>query len=180
MSWRTLVAAAAIGTVITGCDRDRLPFFGQRGAQEPAPVEEAPAPVVEPEPAPVEVAPPPAPQPAPVRTPQPISRPVTGLQDEPWTPAHFGTVDPGMSRNQVLEQWGPPVAERQAGNWTYLFFRNGCEVTCGTFDVVMLEGGQVVDAIVRAQTHHYSGVSSSPRGSTPQPRLPDQGGVNGT
>ncbi len=85
-------------------------------------------------------------------------------QDEPWTPQFSGTVDPGMTADQVIATWGPPVAQRAAGNWLYLYFRNGCEYTCGTFDVVFLQDGQVVDAIVRAGNHIYSGVSSSPRG----------------
>ena len=85
--------------------------------------------------------------------------------DEPWTPTHSGTVDPGMSRDQVIGVWGPAVAERALGNWTYLYFRNGCEVTCGMYDVVLLEYDQVVDAVVRGPGHTYSGVSSSPPGS---------------
>lgn len=90
------------------------------------------------------------------------ARPV--LADEPWTPMFTGTIDPGMTADQVMSTWGPPVAARTAGPWMYLYFRNGCEVTCGTFDVVFLQDGQVVDAIVRGQGHAYSGVSSSPPG----------------
>jgi hypothetical protein len=68
-----------------------------------------------------------------------------------------------MTREQVIALWGVPVAERTVGNRTYLYFRNGCEVSCGTFDVVFLEGGQVIDAIVRGPGHNYAGTSSSPR-----------------
>jgi hypothetical protein len=39
--------------------------------------------------------------------------------------------------------------------------------TCGTLDVVILEKGQVVDAIVRANYHQYEGVSSSPADRKP-------------
>ena len=67
-----------------------------------------------------------------------------------------------MTRDQVIAVWGPPVAERSRESWTYLFFRNGCEATCGTFDTVFLENGQVVDAVVRGPGHTYAGVSSSP------------------
>ena len=70
---------------------------------------------------------------------------------------------------------GVPVAERTQGNHTYLYFRNGCEVTCGTFDVVFLDDDQVVDAIVRGQGHSYSGVSSSPTARTPQDARPGAG-----
>jgi hypothetical protein len=73
-----------------------------------------------------------------------------------------------MTAEQVIAQWGPPVAQRAAGAWTYLYFRNGCEVTCGTFDLVFLQDGQVVDAIVRAPGHVYSGISSSPPGREAQ------------
>lgn len=82
--------------------------------------------------------------------------------DEPWTPEFTGTVSPGMSRDEVVAAWGEPVVERTAGEHTFMYFRNGCEVTCGTYDVVFLQGGQVVDAIVRFDGHTYTGVSSSP------------------
>jgi hypothetical protein len=101
------------------------------------------------------------------------------LADEPWTPTNTGTVDPGMSRDQVVATWGPPVAERTTGGWTYLYFRNGCEVSCGTFDVVFLENGLVVDAIVRHAAHGYSGTSSSPPGreAVATPRDSGSGGT---
>ena len=69
---------------------------------------------------------------------------------------------PGMSRDEVVAEWGEPVTERTLGEWSYLYFRNGCEIRCGTYDIVMLQGGQVVDAVVRAPNNAYSGVSSSP------------------
>jgi hypothetical protein len=95
--------------------------------------------------------------------------------DEPFTPAQTGVVDPGMTRDQVVGVWGPPVAERTSGAWTYLYFRNGCEVSCGTFDVVFLENGAVVDAIVRHPGHGYSGTSSSPPGREGVATPPDSG-----
>lgn len=98
--------------------------------------------------------------------------------DEPWAPVDTGTVSPGMTREEVVATWGGPATERSAGDWTYLFYRNGCEVTCGTFDVVFLQGGQVVDAIVRGRGHTYSGISSSPIGrqaefTPPAARVPE-------
>lgn len=83
-------------------------------------------------------------------------------EEEPWVPTATGTVDPGMSRESVIATWGEPVVERAEGDWTYLYFRNGCEISCGTFDIVFLQGDQVVDAVVRGTGHMYSGVSSSP------------------
>jgi hypothetical protein len=92
--------------------------------------------------------------------------------DEPWVPLDTGAVAPGMTREDVIAVWGVPVSERADGTWQYLYFRNGCEVTCGTFDVVFLENGQVVDAVVRGPGHTYLGASSSPADRKPEPSLP--------
>ncbi len=151
MRWQALLAAAAL--VLGGCDK--IPFLGKKEAPPDTTARIAPAATA----APVDTAAPstdttpPAQRPAPARV----------LVDEPWTPLDTGTVTPGMTREQVIALWGVPVAERTVGNRTYLYFRNGCEVSCGTFDVVFLEGGQVVDAIVRGPGHNYAGTSSSPR-----------------
>jgi len=59
------------------------------------------------------------------------------------------------------------LAVRRVGAYTYLFFRNGCEYTCGTMDVVTLQSGKVVDVIARWDGHRYSGESSSPPGRVP-------------
>ncbi len=103
---------------------------------------------------------------------QPVSR--QPVFDEPWTPVDTGTVQPGMTRADVIATWGEPVAERQSGGWTYLYFRNGCEASCGTFDLVMLENDQVVDAIVRGPGHHFGGMSSSPTGRQAEFTPPSQ------
>jgi len=77
------------------------------------------------------------------------------------------TVRPGMPEAGVRAAWGEPVTARSRGPYTYLFYENGCLRSCGTYDVVILEGGQVVDAIVRAPAHRYDGVSSSPPDRAP-------------
>jgi hypothetical protein len=77
------------------------------------------------------------------------------------------TIRPGMTEAEVRASWGQPVTERKAGEYAYLFFDNGCLRACGTYDVVILQGGQVVDAIARGKLHHYDGVSSSPADRTP-------------
>jgi hypothetical protein len=121
-----------------------------------------------------------APTPAPTApvTSQPTApRPATMAMDEPWTPVSTGTISPGMDRDQVVGVWGPPVVERTAGDWTYLYYRNGCEVSCGTFDVVLLQGGRVVDAIVRGPGHTYDGTSSSPPGRQAGPTVTHTGGT---
>jgi hypothetical protein len=92
---------------------------------------------------------------------QPLTR------DVPYFSEDTGTVNPGMSEREVYELWAAPAAVRRVGSYTYLFFQNGCEYTCGTMDVVTLENGRVVDAIVRWDGHRYSGESSSPPGKVP-------------
>jgi hypothetical protein len=74
-----------------------------------------------------------------------------------------------MSETDIYTLWGPPASVRRAGEWTYLFFRNGCEYSCGTYDVVFLQNGVVVDAILRWWGHIYAGESSSPPDVVPLP-----------
>jgi len=76
-------------------------------------------------------------------------------------------VKPGMSQADVEAAWGKPLTARSRGDYTYLYYNNDCVATCGTLDVVILEKGQVVDAIVRANYHQYEGVSSSPADRKP-------------
>jgi hypothetical protein len=88
-------------------------------------------------------------------------------RDVPYVSDDTGTINPGMAEREVYELWAAPAAVRRVGEYTYLFFRNGCEYTCGTMDVVTLKDGRVVDAIVRWDGHRYSGESSSPPGRVP-------------
>jgi len=90
------------------------------------------------------------------------------VRDVPYVSQDTGTIAPGMSEREVYGLWGAPAAVRRAGEYTYLFFNNGCEYTCGTMDVVTLKDGAVVDAIVRWDGHIYAGESSSPPGSMPR------------
>ena len=73
------------------------------------------------------------------------------------------TIDPGMSRDQVVARLGQPLSSRSYDSYTYLFYRNGCEKKCGMNDIVVLDSGKVVDAVFRSSKRHYSGTSSSPR-----------------
>ena len=77
------------------------------------------------------------------------------------------TIDPGMTRAEVVERLGKPINERKSGDHTYLYYRNGCEKTCGMNDLVILADGRVSDAIFRSSSRHYSGESSSPNGVQP-------------
>lgn len=88
----------------------------------------------------------------------------------PHAPAD-STVRPGMTEAQVRTAWGAPSGTRARGDYTYLFFANGCQPACGVQDVVILERGQVVDAVARGKGHRYDGVSSSPPGRAPSPTL---------
>jgi hypothetical protein len=117
--------------------------------------------------------PPPSPPPAPPRHPSrpatprsPAGRPAA-VRDVPYVSPDTGTIAPGMGERDVYALWGPPVAVRHLGEYTYLFFPNGCEYTCGTMDVVTLKDGHVVDAILRWPGHGYSGQSSSPAAMPP-------------
>jgi hypothetical protein len=85
-----------------------------------------------------------------------------------------GAVRPGMSEADVIARWGQPIAVRRTGEWTYLFFDNGMEREVGYFDVVFLQGGQVVDAIVRMPGRVYLGQSSSPPDRYPEFTPPQQ------
>jgi hypothetical protein len=79
------------------------------------------------------------------------------------------TVRPGMNAAQVRAAWGAPSGTRTRGDYTYMFYANDCQPACGIQDVVILERGQVVDAVARGRGHRYDGVSSSPAGRTPSP-----------
>jgi hypothetical protein len=79
------------------------------------------------------------------------------------------TIDPGMTRDQVVEHLGKPLNERKTGNAWFMFYGNGCERTCGMNDLVILEDGKVVDAIFRSPSRRYSAASSSPAGVRPEP-----------
>src|ERR1051325_4226945 len=72
-------------------------------------------------------------------------------------------IDPGMTQEQVIERLGQPMGVRTYGSVTYLFYRNGCEKTCGMNDLVVLDSNKVIDAIFRAPARKYTGASSSPR-----------------
>lgn len=186
MKWPALAAAMFLSASVAGCDK--IPFVGKKAADttaadtataltaapmESAAVQTAPA---QTQPPPPQMQPAqPEPRTTPPQQARPTQRPAepparqavaqpAARTDQPWTPRFTGTVNPGMTADEVITQWGPPVARRTTGQWTYLYFRNGCEVSCGMLDVVFLQDGQVVDAVVRAPGHTYSGVSSSPPG----------------
>jgi hypothetical protein len=78
------------------------------------------------------------------------------------------SIKPGMTEAEVRTAWGEPLTARKAGNMMYLFYNSDCLRSCGTHDVVFLENGQVVDAVVRDSHRGYDGVASSPRDRKPE------------
>jgi hypothetical protein len=148
----------------------RVRFFHKKPAPAPMPA----PPVVR---ADTPTTPPPAPaapaqrRPAHPRPVEPVPQiPVSGparVRDVPYVSQDTGTIFPGMRERDVYSLWGKPVAVRTLGEFTYLFFQNGCEYSCGTLDVVTLQSGKVIDAIVRWPGHGYGGQSTSPTGGPP-------------
>ena len=82
------------------------------------------------------------------------------------------SIDPGMTKAQVIERLGAPAAERSSGAFTYLFYQNGRERTVGMSDLVTLQNNAVVDAIFRSSERQYTGRSSSPDGVMPANSAP--------
>src|ERR1700691_3229788 len=80
------------------------------------------------------------------------------------------SIDPGMTKDQVLDRLGRPSEESHSGSFTYLMYDNECGRKCGMDDLVVLEGGVVSDAVFRSGTRAYTGQSSSP--SALQPAVP--------
>jgi hypothetical protein len=173
----TLWICALVTIATSGCKqvneqwanvKTKIEAARQRYAKKPAPPP-APAPAT--------------PTPAPAQTPSTMDRPAGGqaeprrgppvpsqpvaVVDVPYNSADTGTIAPGMAEKDIYSLWGPPADVRRQGQYTYLFFPNGCEHTCGTADVVILQNGQVVDAVLRWPGHGYSGQSSSPAATPP-------------
>jgi hypothetical protein len=82
------------------------------------------------------------------------------------------SIDPGLTKSQVIERLGNPAAERSSGAYTYLFYQNGRERTAGMSDLVILQNDSVIDAIFRSAARQYSGSSSSPDGVMPANSAP--------
>lgn len=79
------------------------------------------------------------------------------------------TIAPGMTGDEVKAEFGQPDGVSTRGPFIYYFYNNGCEYECGFPDLVVLENGQVVDAVLRAPWNEYAGESSSPKGTVARP-----------
>jgi hypothetical protein len=161
-----LAICALLAVTTAGCEQlNKVKGLFSKKPTPPPPTHPATPPAQTPAPAPANAAKPG--QTRPGQTAQQPHGPVTPVQDRAYSSPDTGTVAPGMSESQVYSLWGAPTEVRHAGTRTYLFFPNGCERSCGTADIVTLDNGQVVDAIVRWYGHGYSGQSSSPRSGPP-------------
>jgi hypothetical protein len=81
-----------------------------------------------------------------------------------------GTIDPGMTKQQVIERLGRPSTVRTFQQTTYLLYPNSCGRSCGMQDLVVLDNDAVVDAVFRSPHRHYTGTSSSPVATRPDAR----------
>jgi hypothetical protein len=160
----TLVICALLTVATYGCDKLKLAWDKARGVVSSPPPPPA-GPVAQPQLTDTgTIAQDGGQRPRPPAAPQ---GDVAPLRDVPYVSEDTGTIAPGMPEREIYALWGSPAAVRRVGEFTYLFFQNGCEYTCGTMDVVTLQNGLVVDAIVRWDGHRYAGQSSSPPGRTP-------------
>lgn len=85
--------------------------------------------------------------------------------------AQMQTIAPGMTEGEVKSVFGSPTGTRSVGIFTYYFYENGWEEEAGFPDLVILQGGQVIDVVLRATWRDYSGESSSPKGIAPRQTL---------
>lgn len=67
------------------------------------------------------------------------------------------TARAGMSEAEVRRVFGEPATVRSTGGWTYLFYHNRCPQRCGSDDVVFLQDGQVVAAVIRTGARRFVG-----------------------
>jgi hypothetical protein len=73
------------------------------------------------------------------------------------SPAAAQTISQGMTTAQVRAALGEPVTVRTAGDWSYLYYLNGCAVRCGSDDVVFVQNDRVVAAVFRTARRRFSG-----------------------
>jgi hypothetical protein len=76
------------------------------------------------------------------------------------TPAAAQTISQGMTTAQVRSALGEPVTVRTAGDWSYLYYLNGCAVRCGSDDVVFVQNDRVVAAVFRTDRRRFAGPSA--------------------
>jgi len=80
------------------------------------------------------------------------------------------SIDPGMTKEQVLARLGNPSEESHSGSFTYLLYNSDCGAKCRQDDLVVLERGVVTDAVFQSGKRTYTGQSEQP--SALQPASP--------
>jgi hypothetical protein len=80
------------------------------------------------------------------------------------------SIDPGMTKEQVLARLGNPSEESHSGSFTYLLYNSDCGARCRQDDLVVLERGVVTDAVFQSGKRTYTGQSAQP--SALQPASP--------
>ena len=82
---------------------------------------------------------------------------VAGLVLCAASPAAAQTIAPGMTTAQVRSLLGEPTTVRSTGDWSYLYYLNGCAVRCGSDDVVFVQNDRVVTAVFRTSRRRIAG-----------------------
>ena len=72
------------------------------------------------------------------------------------------SIDPGMTKEQVLARLGNPSEESHSGSFTYLLYNSDCGAKCRQDDLVVLERGEVTDAVFQSGKRTYTGQSEEP------------------
>jgi hypothetical protein len=72
------------------------------------------------------------------------------------------SIDPGMTKEQVLARLGNPSEESHSGSFTYLLYNSDCGAKCRQDDLVVLERGVVTDAVFQSGKRTYTGQSEQP------------------
>ena len=75
--------------------------------------------------------------------------------------AQRGMIGQGMTPAQVRDIFGAPARTREAGEWSYWFYANGCPVRCGSDDVVFFHQDKVVAAVLRSSRRMMSGPAAA-------------------
>jgi hypothetical protein len=78
------------------------------------------------------------------------------------------SIDPGMTKDQVLARLGNPSEETHSGSFTYLLYNSDCGAKCRQDDLV-LERGVVTDAVFQSGKRTYTGQSEQPSALQPAP-----------
>ena len=77
------------------------------------------------------------------------------------------SIDPGMTKEQVLARLGNPSEESHSGSFTYLLYNSDCGAKCRQDDLVVLERGVVTDAVFQSGKRTYTGQSEQPSALQP-------------